>query len=54
MLRKPSFIKKGGFACQWLGNVKMHKNTKCDQNIPYGSREMNIFTNAPGRTDLLT
>ena len=40
MLRKPSSIKQSGFACQWLGNVKMHKDTKFDQNIPYGSREI--------------
>ena len=29
---------------QWLGNVDMHMQAKCDQNIPRGSREMNIFT----------
>ena len=38
-------IKKGGFACHWLGNVGMHMNAKCDQNIPSGSRVMSIFTN---------
>ena len=32
----------------------MHMYTKCDQNIPCGSRVMNIFTNCywmDGRTD---
>ena len=45
MLSKPSSIKKGGYGCQWLGNVDMHMRAKFDQNIPCGSRVMNIFTN---------
>ena len=32
-----------GFACQWIGNADMHVYTKCDKNIPCGSRVMNIF-----------
>ena len=31
MLSKPSYFKKGGFVCQWLGNVDMH--TVCMQNV---------------------
>ena len=52
VLSKPSSIKKGGFTCQWLGNVDMHIFAKYDQNMikndqntPCGSRAMNIFTN---------
>ena len=37
-------------ACQWLGNVDMHLYANCDQNIPCGSRVMNIFTNGYRRT----
>ena len=39
------YIKKGGFACQWLENVDMHMYANFDQNIPCGSRVINIFTN---------
>ena len=42
--QNPSSIKKGGLACQRLGNFDMHMEAKCDQNIPCGSRVMNIFT----------
>ena len=45
MLSKPSSIRKGRFACQWLGNVDMHVYVKCDQTIPYGLRVMSISTN---------
>ena len=38
MLIKSSPIKKGCFACQWLGSVDMHMYAKCDQNILCGSR----------------
>ena len=41
-LSKPSSIKKGDFACQWLENVDMHMYAKYDQNIPCGSRVINI------------
>ena len=33
------------FAWQWLDNVKVHKYTKFEVNIPRGSRVMSIFTN---------
>ena len=36
---------KGSFAWQWLGNANMHMYAKFKQNIPYGSRVMNVFTN---------
>ena len=45
MLSKPSYVKNGGFACQWLGNVEMHMYAKCDHNIRSDSRVINIFTN---------
>ena len=32
------------FAWQWSDNVKVHKYTKFDVNIPRGSRVMSIFT----------
>ena len=50
----PRLSQKSVFSCQWLGNVDMHKDTKCDQNIPCGSREMNISLTATGRMDVLT
>ena len=53
MLSKVSSTKKGGFAGQWLDSVGMHTYAKFDQNIPCGSRVMNIFTNCK-RTDRLT
>ena len=31
------------FAYQWLGNVKLHKYTKFEANIPSGPRVMSIF-----------
>ena len=45
MLSKPSSITKGGFACRWIGNVDMHMYATFDQNIPSGSRVVNIFIN---------
>ena len=50
MLGESSSIKKGGFSCQWLGNVDMHMTAKCDQNIACGSRVMNISLTANGWT----
>ena len=41
-------IKKGGFGCQWLGNVDMHMYVKCDKIYHVFQRVMNIFTT--GRT----
>ena len=32
------------FSYQWLDNVKIHKYTKFEPNIPCGSRLMSIFT----------
>ena len=48
MLSKPSSIKKGGYACQWLGNVDMHMYAEFDQNIPCGSR---VLSAMDGRTN---
>ena len=39
--------KKGGVACQWLGNFDMHVFAKYDQNMPCVSRAISIFTNLP-------
>ena len=47
----------GSYACQWLDNVDMHTYAKFDQNIPYGSSVMSIFTyfkRTDERTDGLT
>ena len=41
---------------QWLDSVGMHLYAKIDQNIPYGSSVMNIFTNwlhADGQTQIV-
>ena len=32
------------FSYQWLDNVKIHKYTKFEPNIPSGSRVMSFFT----------
>ena len=32
MFSKPTSIKKGDFACRWLGNVDMHMFATFDQN----------------------
>ena len=47
MLSKPSSIKRGGFACQLLGNVDMY----VIKNIMCGSRVLNISLSANGRTN---
>ena len=40
-----AYSKTGDFACQYLGDVAMKMHAKFDQNIPCGSRVINIFTN---------
>ena len=50
VLSKPSSIKKGGFACQWLDNVDMHTYAIFVQNI-CDSRVMKILLAANRRTD---
>ena len=32
-----SILKKGGFACKWLGNADMHMSAKFDQNSLLGN-----------------
>ena len=51
MLSKPSSIKKGCYAYQWLDSVDMHLY---DQYIPCFSRVMTILLTDHGRTDCWT
>ena len=39
-----SYDQKSFFLYQWLDNVKIHKYTQLEQNIPCGTRVRNIFT----------
>ena len=51
MLIKPSPVKKGGYACQWLRDVDMHVYAKFDQNILCGAIVMSILLTDHRRTD---
>ena len=43
-LIKRVMIKRVFFIYQWLDDVKIHKYTQLEQNIPCGTRVRNIFT----------
>ena len=45
MLSNSSSIRKSCYTCQWLDNVDMHLNAKCDQHIPCCSRDtlVNVY-----------
>ena len=46
LLSKPVSIRRNVWVCMpVVRNVDIHMYAKCDKNIPYGSRVMDIFTN---------